>query len=150
MSAFVVSRRSMLEAAALGAGALVVAGFPVASVAAHAQSAANAPSAMLAAWVVVQPEAGADVRFAYLDARGRPLRELPAVRLQARLTAPGGKPASAWRQAQEAAVVAQSLAAAMAAGAWGARASECEIRPGRIVHPASGRSIRHCVWLEVA
>ena len=38
-------------------------------------------------------------------------------------------------QAQEAAGLAQTLAAAMAAG--------------KIVHPASGRSIRHCMWLEV-
>ncbi len=100
--------------------------------------------------MVLRPEAGADVRFAYLDARGRPLRVLPAVRLEARHTAPAAKPASAWGQAQEAAGLAQSLAAAMRAGAWGVPASECEIRPGRISHPSTGRSIRHCVWVEVA
>jgi hypothetical protein len=140
----------MLEAAALGAGALVAAGFPVATMARAAQSAADLrPSAMLAASVVLRPEAGAEVQFAYLDTRGRPLRVLPAVRLEARRTTLC-ETASAWGQAQEAAALAQTLAAAMAATAWGAPASECEIRPGRIVHPATGKSIRHCVWVDVA
>lgn len=147
MSGLVLSRRSMLEAAALGAGALVAAGFPAATASAAA-SVVNAPSAMLAAWVVVRPEAGADVQFAYLDDRTRRRHVLPTVRLEARQTAPA--PVSAWGQAQEAAALAQSLAAGMAAAAWGVPASECAIRLGRIAHAASGRSIRHCVWLEVA
>ena len=150
MSALILSRRSMLEAAALGAGVLVAAGFPAATLAAARRAAAEPSPAMLAASVVLRPEAGADVRFAYLDVHGRPSRVLPAVRLEARHTRPPGGPASAWGQAQEAAGLAQTLAAAMVAAAWGVPASECEIRPGRIVHPASGRSIRHCVWLEVA
>ncbi len=149
MSGLVLSRRSMLEAAAMGAGALVAAGFPAATAGAVA-SATSARSAMLAAWVVVRPEAGADVQFAYLDDRSRRRHVLPAVRLEARQTAPAARPASAWGQAQEAAALAQSLAAGMAAAAWGVPASECAIQPGRIAHAASGRSIRHCVWLEVA
>ncbi len=150
MSGLVLSRRAMLEAAALGAGALVAAGFPVGALAAAAPSAAGAWPAMLAAWIVLRPEAGADVRFAYLDGRGQPVRVLPAIRLEARHTAPTARPASAWGQAQEAANLAQSLAAAMAAAAWGVQPTECEVRTGRIVHPPSGRSIRHCVWLDVA
>ena len=149
MPSLVLSRRSMLEATALGAGALVAAGFPLATMAQAAQSAAEIrSSAMLAASVVVRPEAGADVQFAYLDDRGQPLQVLPVLRLEASHTAPA-RPASVWGQAQEAAALAQTLAAAMAAKAWGAPATECEIRRGHIAHPASGRSIRHCVWLEV-
>lgn len=148
MSALVLSRRSILEAALLGAGALVAAGFPAATALAAASS-TDASAAMLAAWVVLRPEAGADVQFAYLSPRGRPLHVLPTVRLEARETARAGGSTSAWGQAQEAAVLAQSLAVAMAARAWGAPTTECQIRPGWIEHPASGRSISYCVWLDI-
>jgi hypothetical protein len=85
MSSLALSRRAMLEVAALGAGALVAAAAP---------SAPGALSAMPAAWIVLRPEAGTDVRFAYLDARGRPLRVLSAIRLEARHTSPRAKPTS--------------------------------------------------------
>jgi len=98
---------------------------------------------MPAAWVVLHPDERADVRLAYLDAAGRPRQVLPPVRLEARGAA------TVWRQAREAAELVQSLASAMVGAAWGAPASECEVRFGRIVHPQSRRSIRLCVWLEV-
>jgi hypothetical protein len=94
MSGLALSRRAMLQVTALGAGALVAASLRVAALAAAAPSPASALSAMLAAWIVLRPEAGADVRFAYLDARGRPLRVLPVIRLEARHTSPRAKPTS--------------------------------------------------------
>jgi len=149
MSGLVLSRRSLLEAAALGVGALVAAGFPAAALATASPSVSGTSAVMLAAWVVLRPEAGADLRFAYLGAEGRTLSLLPAVRVDARRPTPAGRPASAWGQAQEAAELAQSLAKAMAASAWGVPASECAVLSGRIAHSESGRSIRHCVWLDV-
>jgi hypothetical protein len=150
MSALVISRRAMLEAAAFGAGVLA-AGFHATTMAAAATSSAEASSsAVLAAWVVLRADAGADVQFAYLAARGRLLRVLPAIRLEAQHTATPARPASAWSQAQEAARLAQTLAAAMVARAWGAPESECAILRGRIVHLGSGRWIGHRVWLDFA
>jgi len=145
MPGFLISRRAMLEA---GAAALLAAGVPAHVLAEAAQQpTGDALGRTLAAWALVWPEAGADIALAYLDSAGRVLSELPAVRLDADSLA-GSK--SAWAQAQDAATKAQSLAAGMLALAWGVPASECEIQPGRIVHPPTGRAMRHLVWVEVA
>ena len=144
MSGLVMNRRAVLGASA---GLLVAAGLPAAAFAAAAPLARDAASArMIAAWVLVRPEAGATVRLAFLGDDGRPLGELPPVQFEAA----GDGPASHWRQAQEAGAVAQALAVAALASAWGVPSRECEIRSGFIAHPRTGRVMKHAVWVDVA
>ncbi len=132
MSGLVMNRRAVLAASA---GLLVGAGLPAAALSAAAPLSSDAVSArMIAAWVVLRPEAGATVRLAFLGDDGRPLGELPPVQFEAA----GDQPASLWRQAQEAGAVAQALAVAALASAWGVPSRDCEIRSGFIAHPRSG------------
>ena len=149
MSDLVMSRRAILEYAAAGAAAMAAAGIPAATLAGAAPAPEGAiSSGMIAAWVRLRPEAGAEVRLAYLDAGRRLVRELPEVKLVGSETV-GAPAASVWGQAQQAGALAQMLAAAALAGAWAVPLRECEIRPGCIAHPLSGRSTPHRVWIDI-
>ncbi|RBP05781.1 hypothetical protein DFR50_13346 [Roseiarcus fermentans] len=149
MNGIVMNRRAVLEA---GVAVAIATGLPAATLAAAAPLGTDAASAasarMVAAWVLMRADSTA-VRLAWLDADGRVLRELPAVRLEAGAADGSGRPASLWRRAQAAAESAQGPAVCAVAGAWGVSARDCEVRPGGIAHPASGRSVQHTVWVDV-
>ena len=149
MTEILLNRRAVLVTATAGAGVLFAMGVP-AVLASPPQDPAYDIAAwkMVAAWVLLYPDSHAEVRLACLNDAGEPVRELPPVRLCG--DGPGGaRPASAWRQAQEASLIAQTLAAAMMARAWEAPRSECEVRPGCIAHTPTGRSIPHRVWVDI-
>lgn len=150
MTALAISRRAVVQSSVAGAVVVLAAGLPGHALARDWKTAFEPDgSGMIAAWVLLRPEAGADVRLAWLDARGRLLHELPAVQLDAAGMNGAGGASSAWGQAQEASAHAQTLARVMLANAWGVPASECEVRTGQIVHTPSGRALRHCVWIDV-
>ena len=147
MHGLVISRRAVLEGAA---GVAVAAGLPAAAVAASAPLERDvASAAMIAAWVRVHPEAGATIRLACLDAERRLIRELLGAALEASETMRCEGPVSLWRQAQDAAEVAQTLVVSALASAWGVPSRECEIRSGAVAHGPSGQAMKHTVWVDV-
>ncbi len=58
-------------------------------------------------------------------------------------------PLGSWAARQQACAAARAVIVAMAAGAWRVPVSECRREGGRILHPASGRSIGYRIWTRI-
>jgi hypothetical protein len=76
------------------------------------------------------------LRLVELDARHQS-REIAAVELPASSVTAAGAEANAW-------------AVAAVAHSWQVSPADCAIGRGRIVHPASGRSVPYAVWIDFA
>lgn len=145
------NRRALLQSGALAAGTLAASGFfsgtPQAAI---APGGGAAPlEGALVAWVLLHPEAEAEIRLAHLDAKGRLLGQAPLLRVAAKELTEQGRRLSAWGQMRQACARAQIRAIGVAAHSWGVPAQGCEVRPRRIVHQAAGRSIGYGVWADM-
>jgi hypothetical protein len=100
----------------------------------------------LAAWLIVHPGRGTDLRLAHFAPDGRLAGRGDPVWIPA----PGEHSASAWGQVQSATPAAQNLSIAAAARSWRVPAADCRVEPGRIVHLGTRRTIAYHAWVDVA
>ncbi len=134
-----LNRRTVLQSGAFAAGAFAFGGTiwnSPASAGPVASDLSPPITGRLVAWLVIDAERGASMRLAELDA-GHASREIAAVTLPAcSVTAAGAE--------------ADAQAVLAAAQAWRVPPAECVIGRGRIVHPASKRSVPYAVWIDFA
>ncbi len=137
-----LNRRTVLQSGALAAGAFAFGGAlwsnPATAGPAGPAVAEAAPpiTGKLVGWLIIEPEKGASLRLADVN-EAREAREIASVTLQA---------ASVMAASAEA----NARAVAAAARSWRVPPADCAIGHGRIVHPASGRSVPYAVWIDFA
>ena len=137
-----LNRRAVLQSGALAAGSWALGGALRADPARASAASGVAETAPpitggLVAWLVIDAGRGASLRLAELDATRRPVREI------ATATFPAASVTAACGEAN-----ARVIAAT--ARSWQVASSECGIGHGRILHPASGRSVPYAVWIDFA
>lgn len=145
-------RRAVLRTGAVGAGVLALPALFHADASACPQITAAPPgltAGILAAWVRVALDRGAEIRLVHLDEAGVPLAEVPELSLSRDLLTRGAE-GSNWTQLRRACASANVLALATAARSWGAEERECAIELGRITARRLGRAIGYAVWAELS
>ncbi|HQT76539.1 MAG: hypothetical protein B7Z80_12280 [Rhodospirillales bacterium 20-64-7] len=142
-----VARRTLLQAGALTGGLAVAGIYPT-----RAAAAFDRPSPItgtMAAHIRLNAMTGGSVRIAELDGSEHARRDLAFMELPLAVLYSRGIPASGESPLRAACTQAQALAQRIAAADWQVPQSACALQGYRIVHVATGRSVRYTAWVDV-